>query len=279
MLRLQDYENIAKDIGEAFIASNGEQSINSLATKVASSAPLNPEGIRTVVRLANVVAFEKMFEKKGQERSSDRMINFELGDPEVVISTLTSQEEAKCKVASYTDNTYSRTVDLFSDIKRAPETVMEKTASNKITTKNARMHPVLIAYKHKLAAAKMREQKKQAEFSWNMALEKAAQCVMVDLKDVSERIDFEKNALACLGSDYCTEITAINMMTSPNQQICNLFGGEKVATVLNKYVGRDNPKHSRIIAFVKQAQAARVKYTALAEGIVKLEQASFGDIV
>ena len=63
----KQYEDAAQQIGNAHTASGGAQSINDLALKVAQDNGLNPEGIRTVVRLANVAVFENMFKSFGKE--------------------------------------------------------------------------------------------------------------------------------------------------------------------------------------------------------------------
>ena len=91
----KDYEREARSIAKTFAATKGEQSIHKLAAESARANNLNPEGIRTLVRLANVDAFNEEFSKMSGD---DRILDFATGDPEQVIAEL--QNEAETKVAS-----------------------------------------------------------------------------------------------------------------------------------------------------------------------------------
>ena len=63
MWQRNNYEDAAQKIGKEFAENRGNNtvSINQLATKIARDNNLNPEGIRTMVRLANVAVFEEIF--------------------------------------------------------------------------------------------------------------------------------------------------------------------------------------------------------------------------
>lgn len=108
-----EFDNAATQIGKDFAASEGQMRINDLATKVATENNLNPEGIQTLVRLANVVAFQELFTKRAG--SEDRMIEFEVGDPDLVISNIYSETKqaavAQQKFASV--SSYDRAMDYY----------------------------------------------------------------------------------------------------------------------------------------------------------------------
>jgi hypothetical protein len=87
----EDYEKAADQIAKDFAAGNGSVSINQLSTKVATDAGLNPDGIRTLVRLTNTNAFQELFAKHAGQ--PDRMFEFETGDPEIIIAGLYNAEK------------------------------------------------------------------------------------------------------------------------------------------------------------------------------------------
>ena len=74
----------AKTLAKAHVGS--KTPLNDLVEKVAREAELSPDAIRTLGRLTNVAVFQEMFQQKTAAAEPDRMIEFEPGDPEVVIA-------------------------------------------------------------------------------------------------------------------------------------------------------------------------------------------------
>ncbi len=256
----EEYENAAQKIGEDFVASCGETSINDLSLKVAQDAGLNPYGIRTMVRLANVAAFEKFFEKGAADKTPDRMIEFGVGDPEVVIAQLHKNAQ-DAQVQEKTAERYSRVTDYNADFKYAPEP-LEKTATvipgvELTTPADNPPSPAEVKLLFKRAEDRMREEHRQAQHYWASSLEKAAKLLISADSRVEARTAFEKNAASLCGEDIIPELRRIHVLTSPDGANINLFGGEKTASVIEKHVASVTAQQKTIIELLKSANVAR----------------------
>lgn len=255
-----DYENAADQIGKDFVVGNGDTSINNLSLKVAQEQGLNPNGIRTLVRLANVAAWEQNFEKRSNEKAADRVVEFEVGDPEVVISQL-HNEVKEAQLQEKTASEYDRTQDYYGDVEyeQAP---LEKTASAvpgvELTPSQAYLpsapEMVLILKK---AEDKMREEHGAAQTSWITSLEKAAALLVAADSRVTTRDAFEKNAASLLGESIIPELNMMHKLTSPKNADIVLFGGEKTATVLNTHIASVLTSQQPIIELLKIANESR----------------------
>ena len=81
-----DYVKRAAEVAAHSVVS--KKSVTDACEKVAKEEALNPEEIRTLVRLSNVAMFQALFKQKDAEGQPDRNVEFEVGDPEVVIQRL-----------------------------------------------------------------------------------------------------------------------------------------------------------------------------------------------
>jgi|GEM_PF-2359664 len=264
-----DFENAATKIGKDFVDGGGETSINDLATKVAEDGKLNPDGIRTVVRLANVSVFENLFSKAASDGASDRMLEFAVGDPEVVINKLHKDAQVTHEVKQADD--YNQSADFYGDMPKEV-TPLEKTASAIPGMEVQEAVPVPISkaqarLQFKRADDRMREQGQQAKAYWTDKLEKAAQCLLTLDSRIMARTQFEKNALASLGADVLPELFMVRSLTSPgNPKPDAVCGGEKIATVLQTHVAVPPKEHVPIIAMIKEASDARHFYDKCKQG-------------
>jgi hypothetical protein len=259
MDNVQDYETVAAKIGEDFVNGGGECSINTLATKVAEERCYNPEEIKTVVRLANVVAFEKTFEKRATEKSPDRMIEFTVGDPEVVISNL-HKEAAKIHSEAAPD-AYDAAQDIYSDIKKVAETIpLEKTASDTTLRKEPCYSQRAVHSLFKKAEARMQSDSLQQQQRWFMGLEKAAQSMRVVLRNENERNTFEKDAVSILGDGCLNELGVLRTMTKLSFPEEGGMGHVKKASVERTHVENASKDAKVIITFIKEAADARKEY-------------------
>jgi len=258
-----DFENAANKIGKDFVAGNGETSINDLSTKVAQEGKLTPDGIRTVVRLANVAAFENLFSKAASDGDKDRMLEFEVGDPEVVINKLHKNAQTTHEVK--VPDTYDKSADFYSDLPKDAE-LLEKTASAipGVELPEETSVPVSkaeVRLQFKRADDRMREQAQQAKAFWTDKMEKAAQCLRSLDSRIAARTLFEKHAVAMLGGEVLPELFMVRSLTSPgNPSPAAVCGGEKIATVLKTHVAMPQEEHIPIIAMIKDAHDARNFY-------------------
>ena len=77
-----------------------KKTINDLSEKVARDENLQPDEIRTLVRLANVATFQELFKGKDASNGGDKMIEFESGDPEAVIHRIVDSAQNQPQTAS-----------------------------------------------------------------------------------------------------------------------------------------------------------------------------------
>jgi hypothetical protein len=284
-----EYDTAAEQIGRDFAASGGQSRINDLATKVATENNLNPEGIQTLVRLANVAAFQELFTKRAG--SNDRMIEFEVGDPDLVVSNLYSGVKqaavAQQKYASV--SSYDRAMDYYGamtvkvaedetdeteeleDDKATPVSETETVLGKKVDAPDATPEAALLdkramaKFNVKRAQEAIDAESRRLMHEWGMALEKAAQSVRVVFgKPTFDKQAFYADVVADLGVNVIPELKAVNMLNGGDVDEIN---SEKMASAPEHRVSTlsQTKETADILALVKQASAARQKregYTA-----------------
>jgi hypothetical protein len=284
-----EYDTAAEQIGRDFAASGGQSRINDLATKVATENNLNPEGIQTLVRLANVAAFQELFTKRAG--SNDRMIEFEVGDPDLVVSNLYSGVKqaavAQQKYASV--SSYDRAMDYYGamtvkvaedetdeteeleDDKATPVSEEETVLGKKVDAPDATPEAALLdkramaKFNVKRAQEAIDAESRRLMHEWGMALEKAAQSVRVVFgKPTFDKQAFYADVVADLGVNVIPELKAVNMLNGGDVDEIN---SEKMASAPEHRVSTlsQTKETADILALVKQASAARQKregYTA-----------------
>lgn len=275
MWQRKQYEDAALQIAKDFAASEGTSTINELSTKVARDNNLDAEGIRTMVRLANVSAFQELFAKKASD--GDRMVEYDLGDPELVVTALYS--EAKEKVASAganrdNDAEYDRHIDYFGAFEKVAKSE-EEVAEEELEEEAEADAPIVDKKKVKQlfskAKKKMEEQEKEARVAWMRNMEDASQTLRVIGVEASfSKEAFDKDAICLLGDTVVPELRALNLFTRGNKEL-SIAGGVKTAQVVERHVVLPNEHTDQILKFVKEAHAARLQANEWAEGVSLLE--------
>jgi len=267
----KEFEDAAQEIGEKFVALNGEKSINDLSMKVAQENGLNPEGIRTVVRLANVTAFEQIFEKRAQNGDDDRMVEFTVGDPEVVISQLhSSVKEAQMqeKVAE----AYNRTNDYFADVVYEKPPLEKVAAAKSEEPKAPAVSSAEIHLLFKRAEDKMQQELHRAQHRWETNMHKAASTLVALDSRIDARTALEKTAVSLYGDDIVPELKMLQTLTSPRGAKIVLCGGEKIGSVISTCVTAETKKQQPILKLLKEANTARKDSHVKEAGLRWLEQ-------
>jgi hypothetical protein len=286
-----DFDNAANEIGKQFAASGGTSRINDLATKIAMDNQLNQEGIQTLVRLANVSAFQELFTKRAG--SEDRMIEFEVGDPDLVISNIYSnvkqaavQEQRAVRASSYdramdyySPLTEKTAGDSSSDEERASEDAEHESeddadmglkGDDDVLGKKIDMpdfdssapmidKKAMAKFNVKRAQEAIDEESRRLMHEWGMALEKAAQSVRVVFGyPTFDKHAFYADVVADLGVDVVSELMAINVLNGGEASDLNR---EKLASAPEHRIStfKKTRETAEILAFVKQASAARQK--------------------
>jgi len=262
----QEFEQAAQRIGEDFVVDPDGGSINDRSLKVATDVGLNPEGIRTMVRLANVAAYEKIFEKKGEDGDPDRMVEFVVGDPEVVISQLHKRaEDAQSeKVAAAA---YDQTVDYYSDIEYSQEREKVAAVATEEDAEPLLPSPLEVRGLFKRASNTLEEAGSQAAARWYLQLEKAANHVRATGSVPAEFGTLEKDAACALGEDCYPELHTLREMVFPHDSTTPVCGGVKLAEVISTYISSSKKEQLPIIELLKKAQAARQKKEAAFNGL------------
>lgn len=273
-----DYERAAAGIAAQLVKSGGKTTINDQAVKIAETAQLNPDGIRTLVRLANVAAFEHLFSKAAEDKTEDRMLTFDVGDPEQVLNRLhkDAAEDLQVKEASVH---YDRVQDFFGDVPSAPS--FEKVAepqpvvpTPESTKDTGTTQPGMAREKFRQAREKISQMRDQVQTEWYLTLEKAAALLRVADSRVSYRTSFEKDAVATLGETIVPELRMIQRLTGAKDGETKLCGGIKIATILKRHIPTPTSALSAetpILNAVKEANAARLYANKLSEGLQWIE--------
>ena len=120
-----EYVKRANEIASQHVIS--KKSLDELCEKVARDENMNPNEIRTLVRLANVATFQELFKRKDD---GDKMVEFDTGDPEKVINNIVSEAGQEPQSANiYNDKLSSEIPDLMREVRRGPVTYPVKLAA------------------------------------------------------------------------------------------------------------------------------------------------------
>jgi hypothetical protein len=267
MLRTKtDFEKMADQIADEYMAGQGELPINKLAQQVATQNNLNPEQIRTMVRLANVAVFGKVFQSKTGE---DRNIKFAVGDPELVIDTLYSHaKEAQTGTHSREEGT--RAQDYYGDfypLESVPE--QEKIAEDMTVTFTGT--PRALAERIKRALDQFTMDSQQAAQRWKLAMETAASvCKKNYGVKVAEIFPaFEKDVL-CTDARLGPEVSALRSMILRDKVASHT--SETLVQWQEHHVADLDKDTREVLGFLKQAGDARDAYTNCLECCAKAEE-------
>lgn len=262
----KEYENAAEEIAQKHAESKGVVSINKLAEDMSRTASLDSDGIRTMVRLANVSVFEKLFAAKTGE---DRMIEYEPGDAEVVINSIFASEKKACAEHLTKEAAYDRFQDYYGDLDPMTKTAnsnehfVGKTEDRQPTRQEAKF--VISKAREKLA-----EEKVMVEHRWISAMEKLAENAKLFAQTPEQRARFEKLAVAALGEQVIPELRALNGAQGLGIN-APLFGGEKLADVLDRFTTSPSTQDRYMLDFIEGAKHARVEMKSLTQGVNVLD--------
>lgn len=267
MWNRKEYETAAEEIAAKYAESNGATSINKLSEDMSRTASLNPDGIRTMVRLANVSVFEKLFAAKTGE---DKMIEYEPGDAEVVINNIYKDEKQACEQHLTKNAAYDRYLDFYSELDPIKTAGVEEQGhfagrhEEKLPSRQELKHVV------QRAREKLAEEKVAVEHRWVMNMEKLAENTKLFVQTSAERIRFEKLAVAALGEQVIPELRALNSALGKGIN-ATLFGGEKLADVLDQFTASPSNTDKQLLDFIEGAKHARVEIRRIDHGVEVLD--------
>jgi len=270
MQNVSDFSKAATQIATRFVDSGGDESINDLSVKVAQQSALNPDGVRTLVRMANVVAFEKLMAKSASNGAEDRMIEYQTGDPEEVLLLLGAAAEEKIAAATpqQTTHHYDQVLDFFGDTPTtAPQSSLEKVATSVqedpapprvMSPREARLYV-------EKAAQSLKDRQGLEEQMWLMATEKAASLVQIHAESPTQHIELEKAAIANCDADVIPELRMVReLLRISGSEVC---GGEKIAALKENHVSLLKPEEETIIETIKEASSHREQVNQCARAL------------
>lgn len=255
---LQHAQNIARDHAASGV------SLTSLSEKIARDNGLNPDEIRTLVRLSNVAAFQELFQKKASEGDSDRMVEFERGDPEAVIRRLVDQASVSAEPASL-EHKYAayEAPDMMTEKRLgrafdAPST--EKTASEDLPIRPASPEQVILSLRK--VAEEMDVERRRLEMVWSDRLSKIASAFKraPGYGKLSGE-ELEKAAYATLGEESTLELKALQDVYGVKEDLQQYR--EAVAHYQDHHLPDSKPEYE----LLKEAVEARKQYQKLEEGL------------
>lgn len=249
-----EYVARAQEIARQHVIS--KKPLNDLSEKFAKDNSMNPDEIRTLVRLANVATFQELFKQKSGE--PDRMVEFETGDPEAVIRRIVDDAANGQQTANVGNDKLAFEVPDMMREKRLgklfdPPPGEEKTASE-TPTKKPKRDMVVLSFR-KLAEEFRIEQIAESQ-KWDSKVSELA-VVFKRAPGYGPRLeDFEKDAYAEHGLDILPELTLI-------RQICKLPppapDDTKVAALKERHATQDTPE-LRLLKEAMDSRAAYLKY-------------------
>lgn len=236
--------------------------LNDLAEKVARDENLQPDEIRTMVRLANVATFQELFKRKDD---GDKMIEFESGDPEAVINRIVTAAQEPLQSANINNDKLASAWDA-PDMMRAKrrgatpeEPAQEKTASA-ADDPSPRMRQDLAV----LALRKLAEEFEIERISAGQRWESITDKLSAEFKKAPGYgpafSDFEKDAYADHGMDAWPELKCI-------RQNLRLPTPEPSETKVAELQERRVTEASKTLALLQTAIDARADYTKFASGL------------
>lgn len=257
----QEYIKHAQSLAEQHVVS--KKSLNELSEKFATENKLNPEEIRTLVRLANVATFQELFKKKD---GGDKMIEFDTGDPEAVIRNMVSQASAPPQTANVNNDKLAGEVPDMMREKRLgkkfdPVPEAEKVAEYE--EKPARADIVVMNLRK--LASEFTLARLSAGAQWEEKLGSLAKVFKRAPGYGPKFRDFEKMAWADLGSDAAPEMAVLyEELKVPGLPMTT----EKMSHLQERLVVDDTPE----ITLLREAHEARKTYQKMAGALAWVDK-------
>lgn len=232
--------------------------LNDVCEKVARDESLNPEEIRTVVRLSNVAMFQHLFKEKDMQKHADRHVEFDVADPEIVIMRLHQAAAAGPQSASVENDKLAFEVpDMMAAKRRGFEldngTV--KVASDH-EVKPARTDMVVLTMRK--LASEFESRRMQASFRWE---QKIAALYDAFHKAPGYGPDFgafEKDAYAEFGDNASLELESLRKdLRFAGREL----PAEERAKLAEHHVSDETPA----LSLLKEALDARADYLSCEE--------------
>lgn len=228
-----------------------KKSLNDLSEKFSAEHNLNPEEIRTLVRLANVATFQEMFKRKDD---GDKMVEFDTGDPEVVIRKMVGAASEPAQSANIHNDKLAGELPDKMRAKRMGLKFDYLEGEEKVASVSERpVRQDLVAMNMRKLASEFSLEKIAAGAAWERKLGELATAFKRAPGYGPQFTDFEKNAWADMGFEAAPEMAFLYETLKINRPLPH---STKVAHYQERFVAED----SRELKLLKEAHAARKTY-------------------
>lgn len=196
----------AKTLAKAYVGT--KTPLNDLVEKVAREAELTPDSIRTLGRLTNVAVFQEVFQQKAAASDPDRMVEFEPGDPEVVIQRVVKSAAVQAAAAEEKVAGLRELPDMMREL-RTPYEVSEKVASEEAAPVERSAPRQLEIMRLRKMADELDVTAKMTSDRWETGVSKLAAVFRKAPGYGPSYQEFEKAALAELGASAVPELNTV----------------------------------------------------------------------
>lgn len=202
-----DYVKRAAVIAQQSVSS--KKTLNDCCEKAAQDDSLNPEEIRTLVRLSNVAMFQHQFREKDQQGHSDRHVEFEVGDPEAVIQRLHQAAATPPQSANIMNDKLAHEVPDMMAAKRRGFELDNGTVkvATDLEIRPARKDIVITTMRKLAEEFDIRRQ--SADFRWNTEMAKLAAAFNKAPGYGPNFREFEKDAFSEFGEEAVIEMAVL----------------------------------------------------------------------
>lgn len=248
----------AKDIAREHAATRSP--LNDLVEKTARDCAMGPDEIRTLGRLTNVAVFQEMFQGKTASAAPDRMVEFEPGDPEVVITRIVKAASSSCAPVAVKTASYSADLpDLMRAVRR-PEQSAGSESEKVASEPSEREAPaVLRLMRLRKLADNLDVEVKIAGARWESTIDELTRRFRKAPGYGPSFLDFEKDAMAAEGFSVAPELAALReALRLPAVSMA----AEKVAALQERRIYEDSEE----LRLLKKAAAQRAAYVTLRNG-------------
>lgn len=243
-----------------------KKSLNDLSEKVARDENLQPDEIRTLVRLANVATFQELFKRKDD---GDKMIEFESGDPEAVIHRIVATAEQTPQSANIGNDKLASAWEVPDQMtetrfgRKFDEPAQIKVAADSDTERPMRRDLAILALRK--LAQEFEIERISAGQRWEAQLDKLAAEFRKAPGYGPAYADFEKDAFADFGESVLPELTGLRAALRMPTLVVD---SAKIAALQERHVTDD----SRPLRLLKEAVEIRDDYEKFDAGLTWIKK-------
>ena len=251
----EDYVKRAAVIAQQSAVS--KKPLNDVCEKMAADEALNPEEIRTLVRLSNVAMFQHMFREKDASAAPDRHVEFEVADPEIVIGRLHKAAMSPPEAASIMNDKLAYEIPDLMGAKRRGfeyEVVTEKVAQD-LEVKPAKKDLVVLTMRK--LAEEYDTRRLSASYRWETKMAELARLFNKAPGYGPNFLEFEKDAASEFGEAALPELLELRGTLKVKGPRLD------VAKLAEYHLAEESP----YLPLLKEALDARADYTACEEAV------------